>query len=120
MSLDDESIASLIDESFRGRDRKALVNKTVSIIISMEKYWPLTVRQVFYQLVAGLIIENSLNKYQSISKLGAKLRRLGILPWECIQDRTRRLTDKRGFEEVGELVITEPMPSMPIYCRVVR
>ncbi len=80
---------------------KALVNKTVSIIIALEKYWPLTVRQVFYQLVAGLIIENSQNKYQSISKLGAKLRRLGILPWECIQDRTRRLTDKRGFEDAG-------------------
>ena len=69
--------------------------------IAMEKYWPLTVRQVFYQLVAGLIIENSQNRYQSVSRLVTKLRRLGILPWECIQDRTRRLTDKRGFEDAG-------------------
>jgi hypothetical protein len=67
----------------------------------MWKYWPLTVRQVFYQLVAGLIIENSQNRYQSVSKLVNKLRRIGILSWECIQDRTRRLTDKRGFEDAG-------------------
>ena len=101
MSLDDESILSLIDENFRGCDRKAVANKTVNIIMAMEKYWPLTVRQVFYQLVAGLIIENSQNRYQSVSKLVTKLRRIEILSWECIQDRSRRLTDKRGFEDAG-------------------
>jgi len=101
MELISDSIAALIVEHFRGHDRQMFVVNAVDTIFRLKEYWPLTVRQVFYQLVAGLIIENSQNRYQSISRLTTKLRRLGILPWECIQDRTRRLTDKRGFEDAG-------------------
>ena len=101
MELTSESIAALIVQHFRGHNRKMFVAKAVNIIFRLKEYWPLTVRQVFYQLVAQLTIENSQNKYNSVSKVLAKLRRLGILPWESIQDRTRRLTDKRGFEDAG-------------------
>jgi hypothetical protein len=101
MHFNAELMGPLIKKNFRGRDRRVLVDKAINVIFEMAEFWPLTVRQVFYQLVAGLIIENSQNRYQSVSRLVTKLRRLGILSWECIQDRTRRLTDKRGFEDAG-------------------
>jgi hypothetical protein len=104
MELTSDSIAALIVKHFRGHDRQMFAVKAFNIVSQMKKYWPLTVRQVFYQLVVKHIIENSQNAYQTVSRLTTKLRRVEILPWECIQDRTRRLTDKRGFEDAGEFL----------------
>lgn len=87
---------ALVEENFRGWNKETLAPWIFSTIADMDEYWPLTVRQVFYQLVAGLLIENSQNSYKKVSVALTKLRRLGIVPWGIIEDRTRRLTEKKG------------------------
>lgn len=51
---------------------------------------PMTVRQVFYQLVSRQVVENSRARYQAVSDALVDARREGVIPWEWIEDRLRR------------------------------
>ena len=51
---------------------------------------PMTVRQVYYQLVARQAIANNRNKYQTVSRLLVDARKDGTIPWEWVEDRLRR------------------------------
>ena len=51
---------------------------------------PMTVRQVYYQLVARQVIENSRSQYQAVSNALVDARKNGDIPWEWIEDRLRR------------------------------
>jgi len=51
---------------------------------------PMTVRQVFYQLVSRQVIKNNRGQYQAVSNALADARREGIIPWDWIEDRLRR------------------------------
>jgi hypothetical protein len=56
----------------------------------LRQYHPMTVRQVYYQLVSRQVIENSRSAYQSVSKALVAARREGLIPWAHIEDRLRR------------------------------
>lgn len=86
-----------IDELFRGKNRDFAVS-LIGIIGELRTYWPLTVRQVYYQAVSKLIVKNCLGSYQRTSKVLTSLRRHHLLNWGSIEDRTRRTTDKRGVD----------------------
>jgi hypothetical protein len=51
---------------------------------------PMTVRQVYYQLVSRQVIENNRGQYQAVSKLLVDARKEGAIPWGWIEDRLRR------------------------------
>src|SRR3989442_15216401 len=51
---------------------------------------PMTVRQVFYQLVSRQVVENSRGSYQKVSDALVAARKEGLVPWESIEDRLRR------------------------------
>lgn len=69
-------------------------NKTLNIINSakviLAEYWPMTIRQVYYQLVSQQIIPNSLKSYKSIGNALVIARQEGLINWQCIEDRLRR------------------------------
>lgn len=56
----------------------------------LEQYHPMTLRQVYYQLVSKQIIENNQSKYQSLSNMLVEARQENIIPWEWIEDRVRQ------------------------------
>ncbi len=96
-----KNTGELIDEKFRGWTKKTFVPAIIEIVNRLEEYWPLTVRQVHYQLVSGLVIENNRNNYSKVSTCLTKLRRLGIVPWYATTDRHRKLIEKRGYEDLN-------------------
>src|SRR5436853_99080 len=51
---------------------------------------PMTVRQVYYQLVSRQVIKNSRSTYQAVSNALVDARLDGVIPWEWVEDRTRR------------------------------
>jgi hypothetical protein len=51
---------------------------------------PMTVRQVYYQLVSRHVIENSRTAYQSVSNALVDARKDGRIDWSWIEDRNRR------------------------------
>ena len=56
----------------------------------LQDYHPMTVRQVYYQLVSGQVIENNRSAYQAVSNALVDARLEGLISWEWIEDRLRR------------------------------
>lgn len=56
----------------------------------LTEHHPMTVRQVYYQLVSRQVIKNSRTQYQAVSNLLVEARKSGTIPWEWIEDRLRR------------------------------
>lgn len=68
---------------------------------------PMTVRQVYYQLVARQIIHNNDGQYKRVSRLLVDGRKDGSIPWSWIEDRLRRpravsmWSDLAGFAQTA-------------------
>lgn len=79
------------DTKFRA-DSLKLIDRVNSIITEYEnKGYELTLRQVYYQLVAADIIENKERTYKNLGTLISNARLAGLIDWGSIVDRTRSL-----------------------------
>ncbi len=58
----------------------------------------ITLRQLYYRLVAQLIIPNTVNSYKRLSRIMVRARERGDLPPNCLEDRSRRVL---GRGDVG-------------------
>jgi hypothetical protein len=87
-----------------GTSTKLFEEALISVVHDLSDYWPLTVRQVYYQLVAHHGLPNKQSQYRRVSRVSTKLRRADRLPWESIEDRTRKTIDKRGVDDVRAFV----------------
>lgn len=73
----------------------------------LSAFHPMTVRQVYYQLVSGQVIKNSRSEYQAVSNALVDARLEGVIPWAWIEDRLRRprhvqmWDDLSGFAETA-------------------
>lgn len=65
----------------------------------LRAYLPLTLRQLFYQMVAKLLIPNTESQYKGLSGALARARKEGSLDWGVIEDRTRPLYGSVGYED---------------------
>lgn len=99
-----EKIITEFDRLFRGETKTVLVPAIIETVEEMRDYWPLTVRQLYYQLVSKLVIKNNLASYGKVSRVSTKLRRHDIIPWDAVEDRTRRTIEKRGISDVQAFV----------------
>lgn len=72
----------------------AMHKKTLALIETaheiLGEHHPMTVRQVFYQLVSRQVIENTKSKYNAVSKALVTARKMDTIPWDWIEDRLRR------------------------------
>ena len=72
-----------------GRHKKTLRIIEVAREV-LEDEHPMTVRQVYYRLVSGQVIKNTLSQYKAVCNALRDARKEGIIPWEWIEDRLRR------------------------------
>ena len=83
-----------------------LHSKTIEIINSaveiLTAHNPMTVRQVYYQLVARQIVENNRNRYQAVSDALVKARKQGLIEWDWIEDRLRRPRHVSMWSDLSE------------------
>ncbi len=93
-----------LNQIFRGRTRN-IANEIIRTIADLKEYQPLTVRQVYYQLVAREVIPNSDNEYRTISRVLTKLREEHLVSWGAIEDRSRRMIEKRGISDLESHLI---------------
>src|SRR5690606_35475531 len=87
------------DDLFDG-DNRVLAAALIEITNDLREYWPLTVRQIYYQVVARLLVPNEQNQYKRVSRVLTTLRREDVLDWAAVEDRTRRTIDKRGVSDL--------------------
>lgn len=65
----------------------ALIQEAQAVL---HEHNPMTLRQVFYQLVSRQVIENKPSEYDKLSRALVIARQENYIPWEWIEDRTRR------------------------------
>lgn len=73
------------------------LNKSKEVLSELETYTPLTLRQVYYQLVGKGYIENNKSQYGMLSNLLKWARINGYISWDVIEDRTRAFHDLAGW-----------------------
>jgi hypothetical protein len=73
------------------------LNKVKDILDELNEYKPLTLRQVYYQLVGKGYIENKVSQYGMLSNLLKWARIDGHIPWSDIEDRVRAYHDLTGW-----------------------
>src|SRR6185503_3168256 len=72
----------------------------------LEEYHPMTVRQVYYQLVSRQVIENNRSQYQAGSIALVDARKDGGIPWGWIEDRLRRRCGVQMWDDLADFAET--------------
>ncbi len=72
----------------------------------LREHHPMTVRQVYYQLVARQVIPNKVTMYQAVSILLRDARKSGVIPWEWIEDRLRRPRSVSMWSDLSDFAET--------------
>lgn len=93
-----------INKNF-GADRLTLIEKINNVIedYSAQGY-SLTLRQVYYQMVARAIIPNNERSYKNLGVLISDARLAGLIDWNAIEDRTRNLKGKSHWTTPGSMI----------------
>lgn len=75
------------------------LNMVLEVFGELEDYKPLTLRQVYYQLVGKGYIDNTVSQYGMLSNLIKWARIDGHIPWKDIEDRIRTYHDLTGWTD---------------------
>ena len=76
-------------------------------IDDLQDYWPVTLRQVYYRLVAAEVIENNRAAYVKLSNTLKPARMDGLVPWEAMEDRSRVVLDSAGWTNRNTFIADE-------------
>jgi hypothetical protein len=76
------------------------IRSTRQVLEEYRDYWPLTVRQLFYRLVADHGYEKSEAAYGRLTGILSRARRAGYIEWKAIRDGgLGRSEDSKHFED---------------------
>ena len=62
------------------KNRKEQAEKILEVVEELQDYFPLTLRQVYYRLVAAEAIKNTRSRYTDLSKVIKQMRLDNMLP----------------------------------------
>jgi hypothetical protein len=62
----------------------------------------LTLRQLYYRLVAAGVVPNSQREYKRLGTLLSNARLAGFVDWDAIEDRVRRAVEWQSFDTIQE------------------
>jgi hypothetical protein len=66
----------------------------------------LTLRQLYYQLVARDIVENTQKSYKRVGSIVNDARLAGLMDWDAIEDRTRNLRTHSAWQSPADIIYT--------------
>lgn len=66
--------------------------------------YKLTVRQLYYQLVAKALIENTEQSYNRVTSIANDARIAGLMDWDAIEDRTREFVRTQRWEDGAQIL----------------
>nr|DAL85250.1 MAG TPA: type II DNA topoisomerase VI [Caudoviricetes sp.] len=93
-----------ITKNFRS-DSLSLIEKVNSVISDYAAQgYSLTLRQVYYQMVARAIIPNNERSYKNLGALINDARLAGLVDWNAIEDRTRNLKGRSHWTTPGDVI----------------
>jgi hypothetical protein len=106
-----------------GPTRQAFLAAVQNVVDSLRAYWPLTIRQIHYQLLNDPPLKqtpkrskftaekyryrNDKSSYDSLAEICTPARYLGKIPWRAIDDPTRTFDYEKGYRSVSEFMTQE-------------
>jgi hypothetical protein len=82
-----------------------LIERVNAIIHEYQQMgYSLTLRQVYYQLVARDVIPNNERSYKNLGSLISDGRMAGLIDWHAIEDRTRNLKKNSHWSSPGSII----------------
>lgn len=91
-----------------GRARLELIDKINDLVAKYAAQGlSLTLRQVYYRLVAADIIPNNERSYKNIGNLINDARLAGKIDWYAIEDRTRNLVGRYQYEDLDDFMLEQ-------------
>lgn len=85
--------------------RLDLLEKAQGIIEDFESMgYQLTLRQLYYQLVAADLLPNQQNEYKKLGSLISDARWAGLVDWEAIEDRTRNVSQRASWDSPTDIM----------------
>jgi hypothetical protein len=93
------------------------LNKVINVLSEFEKYKPLTLRQVYYQLVGKGYIENKVSEYTMLSGLLKHSRIDEYISWDDIEDRVRTFHNLTGWNNRNVFIQKETEQYLSGYYR---
>ncbi len=96
-------------QAFIEKKFSASADKTISIINSIlseyeDQGFTLSLRQLYYQLVARGYIENTVRSYMNTGNLVSSARQAGLIDWSMIEDRGRETITVAHWRSPKEIV----------------
>lgn len=83
----------------------ALIQKMNTIVAEYTRAgYRLTARQLYYQLVARAVVENTERSYKRVTNLVNDAKLAGMMDWEAIEDRTRAFIRRSRWDSAQELL----------------
>lgn len=109
-----------------GADALELLAKINSILRNYEEQgYDLSLRQLYYQLVAANVVPNTERNYKSVGNLVSEARLAGLIDWDMIKDRGRQmvanahwLTPREIIEACGRQFQIDKWATQGVYVEV--
>ena len=93
-----------IDKKFRAASMATIETANAIIAEYVAQGYDLTLRQLYYQMVARGYIENSERSYKNFGNVIDDGRLAGLIDWEHIVDRTRNLRSNGHFDAPSDIM----------------
>ena len=97
-------IAYCNSKNLRPNTRNLLDNITKVLDDYEEQGYKLTLRQLYYQLVSGDILENKVQNYAKLSRILTDARLCGLVDWDIIEDRIRIPQRPGQWNSINQIV----------------
>lgn len=93
--------------------KQQMLYSAIRVIESLREFWPLSVRQIHYQLLndppsrnterkSNLIYQNDRSSYQDLCDLLTRARIIGQVDWQAISDETRPTSNTRFHRDAAD------------------
>ena len=76
--------------------KEQLIKEIINVISTYNQ--KLTLRQIYYRLVAKLTIQNTISQYKYLSSILVEARKNGLVRYDAIEDRTRDIINKAKID----------------------
>lgn len=93
-----------ISKRFNTKSKQRLIKVDEILDQYRRQGYDLTLRQLYYQLVARDLIENSDKSYKRLGNLVNDARLAGLVDWDMISDRGRTTSNNSHWSNPGEIV----------------
>ncbi len=93
-----------MDKNFRSESMKLISICNRVITEYADQGFTLTLRQLYYQLVARAIIPNKQSEYNRLGILVSNARLAGLIDWSAIEDRTRNIRQISMWDNPQEIM----------------